>query len=307
MKDTIHIFFNCGRDGHEKAVEIAHSINCADGIEGDAHSFLAGGFSYDFDINDPRLMRLRAILAEKGKQWVERWDRTYSPADLNNSIMLRLGCRGRSFDAGGVERGTLYDLSAACENCGTGAVQTSGLMVPVSALPRKRSLCESHRGECLISSSVAAELRRINVTGAELRPVVNYLSNESLEWFQIVPTFTMPKMSPLTKGVMRDTKDIFTGEESPNWGCTLCCRDMFAESMLNPTEIIYDRSTTDPTQLPDIVATWECFGRSVLHDDPKRSLSRGFAQPLILVKRRVYEIFRTLKIREAWFQPIAFV
>jgi hypothetical protein len=62
-----------------------------------------------------------------------------------------------------------------------------------------------------------------------------------------------------------------------------------------------------PRELPDIVATWECFGRSVPRDDPARELRRGYAQPLILVSPKVYQLLTKLKIRDAAFQPTAFV
>ncbi len=86
-----------------------------------------------------------------------------------------------------------------------------------------------------------------------------------------------------------------------------CQRDMHAAKGSRPLDIVYERKLVDPEQLPDAVQTWECFGRSVLHDDPIRHLIRTVAQPLILVKPKVLDVFRENKVRHVHFEPVRII
>jgi len=71
--------------------------------------------------------------------------------------------------------------------------------------------------------------------------------------------------------------------------------------------MVYSRKVVDVAALPDVVHTWECFGASVSHDDPEYDTSCGPAQPLILVKVKVFDVFRRLKVKYAEFSPVRFV
>jgi hypothetical protein len=60
----------------------------------------------------------------------------------------------------------------------------------------------------------------------------------------------------------------------------------------------------DPEALPDVVETWERFGRSDIDQDFRCS---HLGEPLILVSPKVLDVFRRLKIKGARFQPVRFV
>lgn len=292
------ICFNQGRAQYRRVRALLESIGCTDGLLGE-DSVLCGLYSQTFDEVDPRLDVLRATLVRENIHWIERIHEVYTDAELRTYPMLGLDCARASIDEGGPQRGVEYDLSAGCPRCGTGAIQTSPLLVWAGKLPKHRWLCSTHRGHLLVRDDLAEAMDAAGVGGAELRQVRSVGRKALLPWRQILPEFTMPRMSRHSTNLGRET--------APGWGCPVCERDMHVALHCRPLDIAYDRSAVAPETLPDIVQTWECFGRSVLHDDPKRGLIRGFAQPNILVKPRVFELFRELNVKEAGFRPVRFV
>ncbi|MCK6456732.1 MAG: hypothetical protein L6Q92_09415 [Phycisphaerae bacterium] len=256
-------------------------------------------FQFRFKLPDPRVHAVLKLAHAEGLSPFERFDEEYTDAELRTYPMLGLGCARASIDEGGPQRGVEYDLSAGCPRCGTGAIQTSPLLVWAGKLPKHRRLCSTHRGHRLIRDDLAEAIIAAGIGGAELRQVRSVGRKALLPWRQILPEFTMPRMSRHSTNLGRDT--------APGWGCPVCERDMHVALHRRPLDIAYDRSAVAPETLPDIVQTWECFGRSLLHDDPKRGLIRGFAQPKILVKPRVFELFRELNVKEADFRPVRFV
>ena len=295
MKTLCFISFNEGREKYNLIRSMLERIGCVDGLSGEGN-FLCGLYQWRFDATDPHLEMLRAALAEHRIPWSERVDAVYSEDELRAAPLLNFGIDRKPIASGGPRFGTTYDLSTACPRCGTGAVQTSPLKLALAGLPKQGHLARTCIGQTLVNFQLAEALRSAGVSGLELRQTRFYRNDEPLPWWQLISSYTMPKMSSLTKGIIRDA--------SPGWGCPSCERDMFVGTVKQPAEIGYGRSEVDPQLLPDVVQTWECFGRSVLHDDPERHLIRGFAQPLTLVKQKVYEVFRRLSVRRVRFEPV---
>jgi len=301
MRKRCYVSFGVPREARDRYYRLLESIGCLDGWH-EAHPDFPRSnpwFGYTFDVGDPCFQDLLRLLHSTKLDWSERHEHLYTNAELRRFPLLILRIVRKSIDGGGPEHNTEYDVSAACPRCGTGAVQTSPLMVPLSELPKGGSVCRTHRGHVLVASELAEALRHAAVSGIELRQARLYQNNEPLDWWQIISTYTMPRMSPKTMGIVRDT--------DPGWGCPVCGRDCYGETMDPPTEIIYDRCQADPAALPDVVQTWECFGRSMLHDDPQRHLIRGFAQPMILVKPKVLDILRERKVTSVCFSPVRIV
>jgi hypothetical protein len=291
---NITISFNHGVAKYQQVRRLLERIDCLDGLAGLETPF-PGLYGRKFDMADPKLEDLRGTLHRAGLTWNEYVDRTYDDAELREFPLVRLVLRRRLISGGGARFGTEYDVSAACLRCGTGAVQTSPLMVPLGELPQQGLICATHQGDFLVGERLARALRKERVSGLELRQVCSHSGNKRLPWWQMLAAHTMPRMDPRTKGMVHDMR--------PGWGCPVCERDCY-EGM---DEMVYARSQVNTSVLPDVVQTWECFGRSLLHDDPKRNLARGFAQPLLLMKIRVFEIFRELKVRHAEFEPVRIV
>jgi rubredoxin len=296
MKIETVISFNQGEAKYEQVRRLLESIDCAEGLRGlDTHN--PGYYWREFEGNDPKLKALRAVLRKARFKWDETVNHIYDDAELRVFPFLRLWFNGRTVSGGQPKDGTEYDVSDACPRCGTGAVQTSALMVPPTERMGTGLLCQTHTDHVLVARELAVAFRKAGVSGLELRQARSQRGNKPLPWWQMISTYTMPRMGKQTKGIVR--------EVDSRWGCPVCERDMYG--MEPPTEIMYERSQVGSVTLPDVVQTWECFGRSILEDDPERNLGRGFAQPLLLVNVKVFDIFRRLKVKHADFQPVRIV
>jgi hypothetical protein len=305
MRMRVFVSFNEGRDKYRQVRQLLESIDCLDGLAGEDR-FLCGLYQRTFDADDVRLEQLRATLRSEGIEWSEREDRIYTDAELRSYPLLCIGVARKPIESGGPEYGTTYDLSEACPQCGTGAVQTSPLMLRRAELPRNGLVCETCRGQVLVATKVADVLKGTSVSGLELRQARSCRDKEPLPWWQMMAPFVMPRVSSRSESLIRDTEPLFN-KDDPKWGCPICERDMYATKTGLPLDIVYERSQADPDDLPDAVQTWECFGRSVLRDDPERCLQVGFAEPLLLVKPKVFDVLRKLKVREASFVPVRFI
>jgi hypothetical protein len=275
----------------------ARSLECENSVSETA--WTNPFFSHRFYEDDARLPIIRAWLAERGGTYAVTWLPVYTTAELRASRLLRLSIRRASVDGGSASDGTAYDDFVGCSTCGTGARQTGPALVIARELPRRGLLCETHHGLPLSREPLTRELRAAGISGIELRQVIEHKKRIPLPWWQWILQFTLPRMSAATRGIVRDTK--------PGWGCPVCQRNMHGERINVVTEIAYDAAAVHVDALPDIMATWECHGRSVLKPDPERHLVRGFAQPFVIVKPRVMELMRSLKVREASFEPVRIV
>lgn len=298
MKTRVFIMTSAAVKDYVRVRRLLEAIDCLEGLE-DPDSFLGPLYQRTFDAEDPKLEQLRSTLERERIKWSERVEHIYSDSEIRAAPLVDFGIDRKPLDSGGCEYGTTYDLSSACPHCGTGAVQTSPLMVALTELPKKALICDTCLGEVLVAEKLADGLREGDVSGLELRQARLYGNDEPLPWFQMISYHELPRMSQETKGIVRDVH--------PGFGCTVCERDVFASSGNGPVEIAYDRSEVGPDEIPDVVHTWECFGRSVIADDPVRKLVQGFASPLMLVKPKVYDIFRKLRVKRMRFWPVRFV
>jgi len=292
MKRVIHVGFNQGETQYWPVRRLLEEIGCASELRGLETPF-PGLYNRTFDANDPKLAALRSALRKAGFEWDEIEEHIYTDAELRCFPFLWLLVRRRLFDGGGTEFGTEYDMSPGCPHCGTGAVQISPLMVPRGGPPGTGLVCATYYGHILLGKELATALRTAGVSGLELRQARSHRGRKPLPWWQMIGTHTMPPVAPGTKSVLRDVG-----------GCPACERDMWA--MKPPLEITYERSQADPSSLPDVVATWECYGCSSLRDEVKPHLQWGPAQPLILVHVKVFDIFRRLQAKQADFLPVWF-
>jgi hypothetical protein len=112
---------------------------------------------------------LRSELREAGIDWSERREHLYTDRELAAFPFLRLRITRAEQGMGGPEYGTTFDLSAGCTECGSGAVQTSELVLKPSELPTRAHILETLGGEFLASPKIAEALAAARVSGLELR------------------------------------------------------------------------------------------------------------------------------------------
>ncbi len=310
MRERVFVSFSVG--SARKVMEtVLHRAGCPELMPENSLSFLDRHnwlFGQTFDADDPRLAALVRCASEQGIRVKQRRAMVYMDDELRTFALVSLGIECNALEGSGPELGTKYDFSKSCARCGTGAVQTSPLRVPLSGLPKKQLACLGPDGEILVAQDLMEALISGGLEGIELRQVLFYRNDESLPWWQIISRYEMPKMSPDTRGIITDEVDhVMDGgmviRALPP--CPICRRDGHYATTAEPMQIAYRRSDGDLKTFPDVVHTWECFGRS--RWEPEKPEVCGVAAPLILVTPNVFDIFRRLKVKRARFTPVRFV
>jgi hypothetical protein len=307
MRKRVYISFHVEQSEGKRFALLMKSIGCEELWQEHNDRTLAH-LAHVFKGDDPRLHSLVSLLRQEGMTWFERVEHVYLEQELRGFPFLILTVNRKPLDAGGGEYGTTFDLSRACPRCGTGAIQTSPLLLPLTGLPKKGLLCEAAHGEILVAAPLADALRENNVTGLELRQVRLYANGEPLPWWQMVSQHEMPRMHPETRGVLTDEVDHLTQDGAvirTLHPCPECRQDGRYATTAEPFELAYSEKVVKLSELPDVVHTWERFGRSGI--DPEDPRLSHFAVPLLLVRPRIFDIFRRLKVRHARFEPVRLV
>lgn len=237
---------------------------------------------------DPTLQRLRTELLSASIEWSERREYVFTNAELEVAPLLQLRVQTAQRGRSGPHYGTDYDLSHACLNCGTGAIQISPLCLRPSDAPKKRSVFQTLENEKLVSLELADALKDVSVTGLELRQVQSHKDRSPLPWVQLIASVELPPMAATSKGVVRDEI------------CPLCRRSGYFDTQA-PSEIEYSSDKVDIDNLPDAVHTYEYFGYSWLKVPFENSI---LARPLLLVKPKVFKVFQMQKVRGVEFVPV---
>ena len=231
MRIRVFVSFNEGRSRYAFVRKLLLAAGCGtEGLSG-PDDFLCGLYGRTFEADDPLLASLRKALSEAGVKWSERVSHDYLVYELKQFPLLGLTVNRRSIDGGGPSDGTDYDLTSACPACGTGAVQTSPVLLRRAEVPGKGDLVQTHVWHLLISERLAEVFRERAVSGIELRQALLRRTRAPLPWWQILCSHTMPRAGPRTLGLLHDI--------SPGWGCTVCNRDMYAESTEQPLVLVY--------------------------------------------------------------------
>ena len=255
-------------------------------------SFTGNYYGYLYE-TDPRLPRLREALEAAAIRWSERREHIYTTSELRSGPLLWLIVRRAPRDTGGPVDRSQYDFSNACPDCGTSAVQIAPLLVKRSGLSKRAPICETTDGEILAGPKLMQRLRTEHVSGIDLRRVLSRKDQTPLDWWQIISNHELPPMDPATRGLVR-------GDPAP---CPRCNRDGHFHSAHEPVEIVYT-SRIDPASLPDVVHTWECFGKSRSAKPGEPFEYSHFAAPLLLVKPKVFDVFKEQKVRGVEFVPV---
>ncbi|MBI1928688.1 hypothetical protein HYR99_31145 [Candidatus Poribacteria bacterium] len=289
MKTLIFLSFNAGKRPWPIIQKIFHVAGCR-ALESKGPSPI-GYYSAKFAQDAPALNRLRAILADEGIDWSERREQIFTASELETFPLLWLCVRTAPKGRGGPTYGTQYDLSKACPRCGTGAIQTSPLFLEPSEILNQGTVFQTFDSELLVSVQLAQVLNH-EVKGLEPCPARSHKDGQTLSWVQLLSLEELPPMASSTKGILH---------EAP---CSRCARDGYFHSAQAPVEIFYSRSQVVPDVLPDVVHTSERFGNSKLAVPFKDS---HFAQPLLLVKPKVFTLFNQQSIRGLEFVPVNIV
>jgi hypothetical protein len=227
---------------------------------------------------DPRAAVLLSLLREHAVDWSEWHVDSYTEEEQGSARLLVMHPNRRCEIDGGVEWGTTYDLSGACQACGTGARQTSAVFVDgdhVADLEGHRAGATYH-GHILVDEGLAAELESLGATGLSFRGVYAVTRDGrqvKLRWRQMCAARTLPPMSPRTSGLARERM------------CEVCRRNGYFRMDEEPTRVVYRAS--DLLEAEDVNVSWEHQWFAVLEPELRESL---LSWPWLLVTPKVRRV-----------------
>jgi hypothetical protein len=223
---------------------------------------------------------LLSLLRQHAVDWSEWHVDSYTEEEQGSARLLLMHPNRRCEIDGGVEWGMTYDLSRGCPACGTGAQQTSAVLVDgdhVADLEGHRAGATYH-GHILVDEGLAAELENLGATGLSFRGVYAVMPDRrqvKLRWRQMCAARTLPPMSPQTTGLARERV------------CEVCRRNGYFRMDEEPTRIVYQAS--DLREAEDVNMSWEHQWFAVLEPDLRQSL---LSWPWLLVTPKVRRVFR---------------
>lgn len=180
--------------------------------------------------------------------------------------------------------GTKYDMEPACQHCGTGA-QPVGNRQITGLKPTKKPFIQTFDYTYLIDRKLAEAFHNNGINS--LADVTN-TRGKRLPFLEIKPTFTLPKFSSTSKGVICENQ------------CAYCKRNGFFGRPHIPLQLIYDN--LPPTAFEhNILETYECFGYSAIRQPFEDS---GFASPMLVVSQLVVNVFTQEKVNGVDFFPV---
>lgn len=293
------MFFRC--EPHQRSFWESFLAKC----NGEAHWYepiaAVGGPSvcWCVDSRSSDYRTVMSLLENHGIHWSERRENRWTASELRSSEQLYFSLGTREVDTGRPTRPEQFDFSSACRRCGVGARQIAPLIIHLSRMPRKAIMCQSMDHAYFVTEGAADVLRKARLRGVELLEAVT-TGGEPSGWWQLIPRHEMPPFAPETRGVKR-------GAEKDGWYCPVCRRDNHYHDNKEPTSLVYRRTDADPAKLPDVSETWERFGVSGFAKPGEPFQYSRFASGLILIRPRVFDILRGLKVRGMRLEPVRFV
>ncbi len=185
-----------------------------------------------------------------------------------------------------------YDPSNACAGCGAGLQPVGPIRLKNSEVPKKGPLGSVSGDILIVHDDLRAAWEREAISGIAFERALDRAGAE-LPWHEVRVEATMP---PMTVGATGMTRGRIAGEAP----CARCGRDGWFTDPEQPFTPLYGRAVLD--HAPDVAGTHERFGAGELVTPLSKSILAG---QRLIVRRRVYDLCRRLKLRGIRFTPVA--
>jgi hypothetical protein len=188
-----------------------------------------------------------------------------------------------------------YDLSEACQTCGTGA-KLLGPLIAKGLTNCNKDIFQTKNGDWLISSKLYQSLN--SSIKLNLKPVVNN-KNQALEFWHLNTSESLPKSNINSSGFVIENQ------------CMTCHRDghfndveigdlkQGRETIVKPLIFVYNNNFE---WNGDIFQTWERYGISNKVVSGNNVIR--YARPWLIVSDRVKKLLEELKIPKVSYQQI---
>jgi hypothetical protein len=188
----------------------------------------------------------------------------------------------------GPKYGTRYDLSDACQSCGTGARAVGPRLLRLEKDP-KFTIFQTLDGDVFINEVIKKSFEaKLNGAIGFLWPVLNSETKEALPLWEVRAEIILPKFSESTTG--------FEIEKA----CRDCRRDGYFGIPKNPFRPVYPEKVLSSIKA-NVLATWEQFGLSRLRTPFEDSV---FAAPVLLVSDVLRRVIEQEKIAGVAFERL---
>lgn len=286
IRDTRFIGFNLGAAGIEATKDILRRAGLEDSPGFQRDGILAGYFSVELPLADPRLMALVRELDAGNVDYTLRAARRYSERFLDRFPWLVLRTKTVGL-LGGVNLGQAYDHAGACPTCGAGSVPIAPLLAQTSRMGRKAIDSTAHDGHLVVTATLADAIEATGLSGFAIGPVSRSAGRDpdpAYRWLRI-----LPECGPLAPASVLEIDDL----------CPACGRAGHYNTYSKTTEY-WSEGWGDPGA--DFNWTWEYFGRWRMNAKDARQHVGGFRLPV--VSQRVRSLFKKLKVRQMSFDPV---
>lgn len=253
----------------------------------------------DIELEDesPECIAFLAMLRSRGCTPRVRRKNVYDIDELLRQSLLGLVITSHPTGMGGAAHGTVFDTSAACQACGSGAQQVSDLVVSGVRDSSGYALRQLLTGEKLVSAKLVHDLLEAGFAANDFRRVVASGRATPLSWLQLTPEHQMPPWSGKTTGIAPGN--------APDGSCKKCRRDQHCRVSREPVEVWYPQGDACAVPPLRLARTWELSGKAAVSRDASGALQpRCVAQPFVLVPPDFVRATRARRVARCEFFPV---
>ena len=245
----------------------------------------SAGYGGELAADSPALLELRDGVARAfGETLVETRFERFTDGELRAALLLHLEVALEPR-----ESKTLYDFGVGCPTCGAGAAQLSPMRVNPSEIRTKGKLFRTLTAETALAEDAALTAVAAGITGFSLGHVVSATTGARLPWLQLRVDRELPRLAAAA--------DVRREEI-----CGRCRRSGWFGPERRPLTLVYDLRDLDLDDVPDISLTWERWGYGSGMETMRHH--PVLAQPAIVCKPLVYDLFKRLRVKNARFRPV---
>lgn len=240
------------------------------------------------DETDERVAKVLALLQQHGVEVESYLFTEYSEEDRQNARLLWMWPDANVHAHAGHSLGTKYDLTNACPNCHTGAVQTSPLYVNDRALKSIRShrALMASSGDIILDGGMRKKLTDAEITGISFGDV--RVRHENKKWSEVA------RDQILIEHILPPTQEELKPEDEKGL-CKVCRR---GGRRITPETPYREEELVDAK---DFNLTWEWFGE---FGPPDEMHYERRSKPYTCVTPKVMNIFREAGVKAFRWIPV---
>lgn len=280
MKDFIFITHHFGKEGVPHAEKFLQENDLTSVVNFENDGILAGYCSLRLPKDDIRLKIFIQEIEKNGKKVQARFDRVYTPKELNSFDYLVLIIRTARLENPG--RNQKYDFSEACSECGAGVNLIPPLDLPLNSMGKKLMDCTAHNEWLVFRKELAEKIINANLKDISFYPAKVGKNESDYLWGKIENI--LPKLHTTSEIIYNYTK------------CDTCMNSGNYDYYDRPNTHVY--SLTTKSIMKDFNLTHEFFG------DWKSSKLGGNRK--IIISQATRQFLLKEKVKHLDYEPIEF-